>query len=112
LPPIVNLSVYIGSVIFFEPGPARRATWVAWSSWSVSQVAYWAEGPMAAVDQAEIMPIAARHDWSFAGPPLLPSGELAQLPAGARASRRPERPRAGPADLDGPGGTGSNGKQN
>jgi mannose-6-phosphate isomerase-like protein (cupin superfamily) len=29
----------------------------------------------------EIMPIAARHDWSFAGPPLLPSGELSQLPA-------------------------------
>ena len=27
---------------------------------------------------AEIMPIAARHDWTFAGPPLLPSGELAQ----------------------------------
>jgi quercetin dioxygenase-like cupin family protein len=26
---------------------------------------------------AEIMPIAARHDWTFAGPPLLPSGELA-----------------------------------
>ena len=32
---------------------------------------------------AEIMPIAARHDWSFAGPPLLPSGELAPVP-GAR----------------------------
>ena len=31
---------------------------------------------------AEIMPIAARHDWSFAGPPLLPSGELARPPAG------------------------------
>jgi mannose-6-phosphate isomerase-like protein (cupin superfamily) len=28
------------------------------------------------------------------------------------ANRRPRRPRAGPADLDGPGGTGSNGKQN
>ena len=27
---------------------------------------------------AEIMPIAARHDWTFAGPPLLPSGELAR----------------------------------
>lgn len=36
---------------------------------------------------AEIMPIAARHDWSFAGPPLLPSGELAQLPAGAPTGR-------------------------
>ena len=32
---------------------------------------------------AEIMPIAARHDWSFAGPPLLPSGELARPPAAA-----------------------------
>jgi hypothetical protein len=65
---------------------------------------------------AEIMPIAARHDWSFAGPPLLPSGELSPLPDGAPAAapanRRPRRPRAGPADLDGPGGTGSNGKQN
>ena len=65
---------------------------------------------------AEIMPIAARHDWSFAGPPLLPSGELAPVPGGApgaaRPSRRPGRPRAWPADLDGPGGTGSNGKQN
>ena len=30
----------------------------------------------------EIMPIAARHDWSLAGPPLLPSGELAPQPAG------------------------------
>ena len=36
---------------------------------------------------AEIMPIAARHDWSFAGPPLLPSGELAPLPAGTPAGR-------------------------
>jgi mannose-6-phosphate isomerase-like protein (cupin superfamily) len=26
---------------------------------------------------AEIVPIAARHDWILAGPPLLPSGELA-----------------------------------
>ena len=34
---------------------------------------------------AEIMPIAARHDWSFAGPPLLPSGELAGPPAGQPA---------------------------
>jgi quercetin dioxygenase-like cupin family protein len=25
----------------------------------------------------DIMPIAARHDWTFAGPPLLPTGELA-----------------------------------
>jgi hypothetical protein len=32
---------------------------------------------------AEIMPIAARHDWSFAGPPLLPSGEFASVPGGA-----------------------------
>ena len=31
---------------------------------------------------AEIMPIAARHDWSLAGPPLLPSGELARPPTG------------------------------
>ena len=31
---------------------------------------------------AEIIPIAARHDWSLAGPPLLPSGELAPQPAG------------------------------
>ena len=31
---------------------------------------------------ADIMPIAARHDWSFAGPPLLASGELASVPAG------------------------------
>ena len=30
----------------------------------------------------EIVPIAARHDWSLAGPPLLPSGELAPQPAG------------------------------
>ena len=30
---------------------------------------------------AEIMPIAARHDWSLAGPPLLPTGELAPWPA-------------------------------
>jgi len=36
---------------------------------------------------AEIMPIAARHDWSFAGPPLLPSGELASLPARTPAGR-------------------------
>ena len=57
-----------------------------------------------AFSPAEIMPIAARHDWVFAGPPLLPSGELAARPAGRR--------RAGPADLDGRGGTGSNGKQN
>jgi hypothetical protein len=35
---------------------------------------------------AEIMPIAARHDWSFAGPPLLPSGELSPLPDGAPAA--------------------------
>jgi len=26
---------------------------------------------------AEIMPIARRHDWKLAGPPLLPTGELA-----------------------------------
>jgi quercetin dioxygenase-like cupin family protein len=26
---------------------------------------------------ADIMPIAVRHDWTFAGPPLLPTGELA-----------------------------------
>ena len=31
---------------------------------------------------ADIMPIAARHDWTFAGPPLLPTGQLAQ-PAAA-----------------------------
>ena len=43
---------------------------------------------------AEIMPIAARHDWSFAGPPLLPTGELAQLPAGAPAGA-PGQPLAG-----------------
>ena len=34
---------------------------------------------------ADIMPIAARHDWAFAGPPLLPSGELASSPGGAPA---------------------------
>jgi mannose-6-phosphate isomerase-like protein (cupin superfamily) len=39
---------------------------------------------------AEIMPIAARHDWSFAGPPLLPAGELARPPAAA-----PGQPPAG-----------------
>ena len=38
----------------------------------------------------EIMPIAARHDWAFAGPPLLPSGELARPPAAA-----PGQPTAG-----------------
>jgi hypothetical protein len=43
---------------------------------------------------AEIMPIAARHDWSFAGPPLLPSGELAPLPTGAPAGA-PDQPPAG-----------------
>jgi hypothetical protein len=36
------------------------------------------------------MPIAARHDWSFAGPPLLPAGELARPPAAA-----PGQPPAG-----------------
>jgi mannose-6-phosphate isomerase-like protein (cupin superfamily) len=30
---------------------------------------------------ADIMPIAARHDWTFAGPPLLPTGQLAKPPA-------------------------------
>jgi mannose-6-phosphate isomerase-like protein (cupin superfamily) len=47
---------------------------------------------------AEIMPIAARHDWSFAGPPLLPSGELALLPGGAPGqlpAGAPARPPAG-----------------
>ena len=32
---------------------------------------------------AEIMPIAARHDWTFAGPPLLPSGGAGPGPAAA-----------------------------
>jgi mannose-6-phosphate isomerase-like protein (cupin superfamily) len=35
----------------------------------------------------EIMPIAARHDWSLAGPPLLPTGEPAPWPAGVPAGR-------------------------
>jgi len=26
---------------------------------------------------ADIMPVAARHDWTLAGPPLLPTGQLA-----------------------------------
>jgi hypothetical protein len=46
---------------------------------------------------AEIMPIAARHDWSFAGPPLLPSGELAPVPGGAPA----QPPAVAPAGLAG-----------
>jgi mannose-6-phosphate isomerase-like protein (cupin superfamily) len=36
---------------------------------------------------ADIMPIAARHDWAFAGPPLLPTGELANPPTGMPAGR-------------------------
>jgi glyoxylate utilization-related uncharacterized protein len=32
----------------------------------------------------EIIPIAQRHDWVLAGPPLLPTGELGGAPAGAR----------------------------
>jgi hypothetical protein len=62
---------------------------VAWWSWPVSQVAYWAEAGRA-FGPAEIMPIAAQHDWSFAGPPLLPAGELARPPAAA-----PGQPPAG-----------------
>jgi len=33
---------------------------------------------------ADIIPIAARHDWTLAGPPLLPSGELANPAAAGR----------------------------
>jgi len=50
---------------------------------------------------AEIMPIAARHDWSFAGPPLLPSGELAPVPGGAPAATPAQPPAATPAGLAG-----------
>jgi mannose-6-phosphate isomerase-like protein (cupin superfamily) len=32
----------------------------------------------------DIIPIARRHDWELAGPPLLPTGELAGPPGGAR----------------------------
>jgi mannose-6-phosphate isomerase-like protein (cupin superfamily) len=32
----------------------------------------------------EIIPIASRHDWQLAGPPLLPTGQLAQPAGGAR----------------------------
>lgn len=46
---------------------------------------------------AEIMPIAARHDWSFAGPPLLPSGELAPLPAGTPDAAPAQPPAGAPA---------------
>jgi mannose-6-phosphate isomerase-like protein (cupin superfamily) len=34
---------------------------------------------------ADIMPIAAGHDWILAGPPLLPTGQLAQPPAAVPA---------------------------
>jgi hypothetical protein len=37
---------------------------------------------------AEIVPIAARHDWTLAGPPLLPTGELACGPV-PRPTDRP-----------------------
>jgi mannose-6-phosphate isomerase-like protein (cupin superfamily) len=33
----------------------------------------------------EIIPIAARHDWALAGPPLLSTGQFAQPPAGTPA---------------------------
>lgn len=38
---------------------------------------------------ADIMPIAARHDWALAGPPLLPTGRLASTPAGPASPSRP-----------------------
>ena len=62
----------------------------------------WAEREAGrAFGPAEIMPIAARHDWSFAGPPLLPSGELAPVPGGAPAAAPAQPPAGTPAGLAG-----------
>jgi hypothetical protein len=47
------------------------------------------------------MPIAARHDWSFAGPPLLPSGELTPVPGGAPGGASAQPPAGTPAGLAG-----------